>query len=88
MKPNPYFLKKAAEEHGVDLSRSFVIGDHPHDIEFGETVGAKGIYVLTGHGLKHLNELQPTTLIASGISEAAKIIIELHQGMRYNTKLS
>lgn len=29
IKPNPYFLKKAAEEHGVDLSRSFVIGDHP-----------------------------------------------------------
>jgi histidinol-phosphate phosphatase family protein len=87
MKPKPFFLKKAAKEHGVDLSRSFVIGDHPHDMEFAETVGAKGIYVLTGHGLKHINELPPTTLTASGISEATEIIVELYQGIRNNTKL-
>jgi D-glycero-D-manno-heptose 1,7-bisphosphate phosphatase len=70
-------VKKAAEDYGVDLSRSFVVGDHPHDIEFGEKVGAKGIYVLSGHGRKHLQELSPNTLIASGISEATEIIMGL-----------
>jgi histidinol-phosphate phosphatase family protein len=75
IKPKPYFMKRAAREHDIDLSRLFVIGDHPHDIEFAENVGAKGIYVLTGHGKKHRNELLPATLIASGISEATKLIM-------------
>jgi D-glycero-D-manno-heptose 1,7-bisphosphate phosphatase len=79
IKPKPYFMKKAEREHDIDLLRSFVIGDHPHDIEFAENVGAKGIYVLTGHGIKHRNELSPTTLIAYGISEATESIIELYQ---------
>jgi D-glycero-D-manno-heptose 1,7-bisphosphate phosphatase len=83
-KPKPYFLEKAAEEHGVDLPRSFVVGDHPQDLVFGERVRARGIYVLSGHGRKHLKELPPNTLIASGISEATEIIIELYQGIRDN----
>jgi histidinol phosphatase-like enzyme len=81
IKPKPYFMKESEREHNIDLSRSFVIGDHPHDIEFAENVGAKGIYVLTGHGAKHRHELPPTTLIASGISEATEVIIELYQSM-------
>ncbi len=86
MKPKPFFLEKSVREHGVDLSRSFVIGDHPHDVEFGEAAGAKGIYVLTGHGFKHINEIRPATLIASGISEATDIIIERSRGTREKDK--
>jgi histidinol-phosphate phosphatase family protein len=59
IKPNPYFLHKAAEEYGVDLQRSFTIGDHPHDVEFARAVGARGIYVRTGHGGKHLADVPP-----------------------------
>jgi len=56
-KPNPYFLEQAAQAYGVDLKRSYVIGDHPHDIEMGQAVGAGAVYVLTGHGRKHRREL-------------------------------
>src|SRR3972149_6455336 len=33
IKPNPYFILEAAREFHLDLSRSFSIGDHPHDVE-------------------------------------------------------
>ena len=75
IKPNPYFLHKAAAEYGVDLRRSFTIGDHPHDVEFARSVGARGVYVRTGHGSKHLAELRADEIIVSGIGEAADWIL-------------
>jgi hypothetical protein len=29
--------------HGIDLSRSFAAGDHPHDVAFAENAAAQGI---------------------------------------------
>jgi histidinol-phosphate phosphatase family protein len=75
IKPNPYFLWKAANEHAVDLQRSFTIGDHPHDVEFARSVGARGVYVRTGHGEKHLEDVPPGEIVTFGISEAADWIL-------------
>ncbi|MDO9125079.1 MAG: HAD family hydrolase, partial [Deltaproteobacteria bacterium] len=47
IKPNPYFILEAAREFDLDLSRSFSIGDHPHDVELARNVGAQGIYLVT-----------------------------------------
>ncbi len=77
IKPNPHFLHKAAAEHGVDLRRSFTVGDHPHDVELARAVGARGIYVRTGHGSKHLAELSPGEIVVAGIGEAADRILGL-----------
>jgi D-glycero-D-manno-heptose 1,7-bisphosphate phosphatase len=52
-KPQPGLLKRTAAAHGVDLSRSFVVGDRLHDLESGAAVGATGILVLTGYGVEH-----------------------------------
>lgn len=57
-KPSSYFLKEAAKEYNIDLKQSFVIGDHPHDVEMAIDVGAKSVYVITGHGEKHRSELK------------------------------
>jgi len=78
IKPKPYFLKRAAGLYGLDLKRSFTVGDHPHDIELAKNVGARGIYVLTGHGRKHLDELPEDAEIASGMMEAADTIMSHH----------
>ena len=75
MKPNPYFLQKAEADYGIDLRLSYVIGDHPHDMEFAENGGAKGIYVLTGHGTQHRAELRGNAPVAGSIGEAAEIIL-------------
>jgi len=77
IKPNPHFLHKAAAEHGVDLQRSFTIGDHPHDVELARAAGARGVYVRTGHGSKHLTELSPGEIVVAGIGEAADRILGL-----------
>ena len=78
IKPKPYFLQKAAKDYHIDLQRSFVVGDHPCDVQLAKNVGARGIFVLTGHGHKHVAELPEDTEIASGIMEAAGKIISYH----------
>ncbi|MCX7887240.1 MAG: HAD family hydrolase [Verrucomicrobiae bacterium] len=75
IKPKPFFLQKAARDHGIDLARSFVIGDHPHDVQLAHNAGARGIYVLTGHGTKHRQELAEPCTIAADIAEAAAQIL-------------
>ena len=77
IKPRPYFLRAAARDYDLDLERSFVVGDHPHDVELAHGVGATGLYVLTGHGAKHLSELgTESAVVVSGIAEAARYILE------------
>ncbi len=80
IKPNPYFLERAAGRHDIDLGRSFTVGDHPHDVELARGVGATGIYVLTGHGAKHRDELAEDVIVTSGIARAADKIAEIADG--------
>ena len=50
-KPLPGMLLRAAAELELDLSRSWMVGDHPSDVEAGHAAGARSIMVRTGHGL-------------------------------------
>ncbi|MBT3361182.1 MAG: HAD family hydrolase [Rhodospirillales bacterium] len=51
-KPNPGMLLTAAEMLNLDLSGSWIVGDHWRDLEAGKNAGlAGGMHVLTGHGL-------------------------------------
>jgi D-glycero-D-manno-heptose 1,7-bisphosphate phosphatase len=75
IKPKPYFLRLAEREHGIDLGRSFTIGDHPHDVEFAHSVGATGLYVLTGHGTKHRADLGPTAVVFPSLVDAVDMLL-------------
>jgi len=74
-KPSPKHLKAIASEYGIDVGKSWVIGDHPSDVEMGERAGCRTAYVLTGHGKKHYPELEGNgirpTFVADGILSAA-----------------
>jgi len=72
IKPKPHFLYVAEREHGIDLKRSFTIGDHPHDAELALSVGATGIYVLTGHGQKHVGELGSGFVVVPSLADARR----------------
>lgn len=50
-KPKPGMILRARDEHGVDLSRSYMVGDKILDIEFGKNLGLKSVMVLTGYGI-------------------------------------
>jgi D-glycero-D-manno-heptose 1,7-bisphosphate phosphatase len=49
-KPNPGMLEAAAAEYGIDLSKSFIVGDAWTDVEAGLSVNSSAILVMTGRG--------------------------------------
>lgn len=49
-KPKTGLLEQAAAEMGLDLRRSYVVGDRWSDLRCGAAVGATTILVLTGYG--------------------------------------
>lgn len=44
-KPQAGMLLRAAEEHGLDLARSWMVGDALRDIEAGETAGCRTVWI-------------------------------------------
>jgi len=80
-KPNPGMLERAAREHGLDLRRSFVVGDRYGDIELAHGVGARGIMVRTGYGEGEIqwhssNWPAPPDFIADDLAAAAEWIVK------------
>jgi D-glycero-D-manno-heptose 1,7-bisphosphate phosphatase len=50
-KPRPGMLLQAAQEHNLDLSQSYMIGDALTDVQAGQAAGVKQtILLLTGRG--------------------------------------
>jgi D-glycero-D-manno-heptose 1,7-bisphosphate phosphatase len=43
-------LRKAAADLGLDLARSFAVGDKWSDVQAGQAAGARSILVRTGYG--------------------------------------
>ena len=80
-KPKPGLLHQAAQDLGIDLSRSYVVGDRFKDLELAANVGAKGILVLTGYGRGELEYYQGDRLvephyIATDLLDAAAWILK------------
>lgn len=48
-KPSPGLIYRAAKEHGLDLSRSWMIGDILDDVESGRRAGCRTILLDNGH---------------------------------------
>jgi D-glycero-D-manno-heptose 1,7-bisphosphate phosphatase len=78
-KPAPDMILKAAEDYGIDLDRSFFIGDNGCDILAGQNAGCKSFLVLTGKGKRIKDELEAKNikpdLITSNILTAVEKII-------------
>jgi D-glycero-D-manno-heptose 1,7-bisphosphate phosphatase len=49
-KPKTGMLDRAAREHSLDLTRSFVVGDRYGDIELARRARARGVLARTGYG--------------------------------------
>ncbi len=75
-KPSPKFALEAKEEFDLDLSKSYMIGDHPSDVGFGKNAGCKTIYLITGHGRKHIDDIKDKPdFLADSLLSAAKWIV-------------
>jgi len=79
-KPNPQYLFTIRDDWNVNLNTSWMIGDHPSDIQFGINGGCKTVYMSTGHGKKHLRELEELniepTFLSSNFLHAAEFIMK------------
>jgi D-glycero-D-manno-heptose 1,7-bisphosphate phosphatase len=80
-KPKTKFVLEAREEFNVNLKNSWVIGDHPSDVLLGINAGCRTVYLLTGHGASHLDDIKEknikVTVIAENFLTAAKEILKI-----------
>ena len=74
-KPNPYFLFKAAEDYGIDLARSWMIGDRDTDVQCGKAAGTRTIQILEPRSAIYRGFGNPDYR-AQTFLEAVEIIIE------------
>jgi D-glycero-D-manno-heptose 1,7-bisphosphate phosphatase len=66
-KPSPKFLQDAATEFGIDLAKSYMVGDKTADLQCGWNAGVKkSILVRTGYGAE-LEKSDPTTVAPAAI---------------------
>ena len=78
-KGSPGMLLRAAEEHDIDLKRSFMIGDKLADIEAGQRAGCQAILVLTGYGRETAQKhLLPQVKKCIDICDASDYITSLN----------
>ena len=69
-KPKPGMVLRAAEEMGIDLASSYLIGDSPTDIECGRAAGVGFNILISGEG----DESCGADLVAKSLAEAVRFI--------------
>jgi len=70
-KPEPGMLLSARAKHGINLKKSFVVGDKESDMLLAKAIGAKGIFVKTGQD----KESASADYEAGNLKEAVDFII-------------
>lgn len=73
-KPGTGMIEEAVRDLGIDLSKSWMVGDKDIDIECGRAAGCRTILVRTGYGSRHTGS-RPD-FIAADVGEAVNIILE------------
>ena len=80
-KPKPGMLLRAAREFGIELSKSYLIGDSITDIQAGAQAGCTTVLVKTGWGKEYLEKRGEWPVnpdyIASDLCEAAELLLSL-----------
>ncbi|MDD3153245.1 MAG: D-glycero-beta-D-manno-heptose 1,7-bisphosphate 7-phosphatase [Victivallaceae bacterium] len=78
-KPNPGMLLAAAAKYGIDLSRSYMVGDRVSDLTAGERAHCRAsILVRTGYGEKTLSKLaEPPKYVVDNLAAATDLIFQM-----------
>jgi D-glycero-D-manno-heptose 1,7-bisphosphate phosphatase len=72
-KPRPGMLLDAARAHGIDLSRSYMVGDRWRDVEAGVTAGCNTVFIDWGYQEK---QPQQYSFRAHNLLEASSFILQ------------
>ena len=71
-KPKPGMLLVAAREQGLDLGRSFMVGDRWRDVSAGRAAGCRTIFVDYGYAESLAT---PPDFVVTSLLEASRIIL-------------
>jgi D,D-heptose 1,7-bisphosphate phosphatase len=75
-KPAPGLILQAAREHGLDLARSWLIGDILNDMEAGHRAGCRTVLLDNGHETEWVLTPERTPdRRAADLAEAAEVIV-------------
>ena len=77
-KPKPGMIRQAYKDHGIDLRRSYMLGDKICDIELAIHSGIKGILLETGYGASLATQIAseyPKTPIVRNFTQAVDVIL-------------
>lgn len=74
-KPRTGLVDVAARELGIDLPRSWMIGDKPADVELARNAGIRSALVLTGYGAAAAAEGYSADICAPGVEQAVEAIL-------------
>lgn len=76
-KPRPGMLQRSARDLGIDLKRSWMVGDRWRDIDCGHAAGCRTIFI--DHGYAEELRQQPDGR-CSNLLEAAELILKIDFG--------
>jgi len=78
-KPRPGLLLNAASEMGLDLTRSFFVGDAESDVRAAQAAGCRPVLVKTGRGFGQMARLRQSNVVgyylADDLAEAVNWIL-------------
>jgi histidinol-phosphate phosphatase family protein len=75
-KPRPGMLLAAAQNHKLDLARSWMIGDRYADVAAGQAAGARAVLIRTGHGGSDRDQYGCTPdHVAADLTEAVDYVL-------------
>jgi D-glycero-D-manno-heptose 1,7-bisphosphate phosphatase len=75
-KPLPGMLRAASQRHGIELERSWMIGDTDHDVDAGRAAGARTILLNNPHSAhKRFGNAGEDFLVAD-LAEAARVVVD------------
>ncbi|MEW5911521.1 MAG: HAD family hydrolase [Thermodesulfobacteriota bacterium] len=77
-KPKPGMLQEAAQEWGIDLSASYMVGDRWRDIEAGQVAGCRTYFI--DYGYQERRPLGADEEVSSLLEASARIISHLATG--------
>ena len=77
-KPKPGMVLDAAARHGIDLARSFLIGDRWRDIDCGRAAGVRTVWIDRGYAER--GPEKPPDFRCGAIAEAVDWILTVPSG--------
>jgi D,D-heptose 1,7-bisphosphate phosphatase len=87
-KPQPGMILRAAIDHNIDLSQSWMIGDILHDVEAGNKSNCKTILINNGNETEWLlSEARWPTCIVQNLMEAATVILQSEKNVNSEYEL-